>query len=183
VTQENFQDVLQEFSTCLNITEGKLKPGTIMGACSSTGGSWGEYFVAHKSQVIKVPDSVKDEEAILVDPLASALHPVMRNFPKDSDMVLVYGAGIIGLLIIWSLRKLGCKADITAIAKYKFQADLAIEFGANRVVRPSEDYLEELTRCLTALDQRKLFEMVCGLQSSVEAMFWLVLPRLLRIWI
>jgi len=148
----------EEFSTCLNITEGKLKPGTIMGACSSTGGSWGEYFIAHKSQVIKVPNSVKDEEAILVDPLASALHPVMRNFPKNSDKVLVYGAGIIGLLVVWSLRKLGCKADITVIAKYKFQADLAMEFGANRVVRPSEDYLDELAKVCGA----KVFKPMIG---------------------
>lgn len=148
----------EEFSTCLNITEGALAAGTIMGACSSTGGSWGEYYIAHKSQLIKVPNHVKDEEAILVDPLASALHPVMRNFPSDNEKVLVYGAGIIGLLVVWSIRKLGSKADITVIAKYKFQADLAKEFGANRVVKPSDNYLDELSKISSA----KVFKPMLG---------------------
>ncbi|ADL43249.1 Alcohol dehydrogenase GroES domain protein [Caldicellulosiruptor obsidiansis OB47] len=148
----------EEFSTCLNITEGKLSPGTIMGACSTTGGSWGEYFVAHRSQVIKVPDTVKDQEAILVDPLASALHPVVRNFPKNSEKILVYGAGIIGLLVVWSLRKLGSNADITVIAKYDFQADLALEFGANRVVKPREGYLDDLAKVV----QAKVFRPMIG---------------------
>ncbi|MEZ0536886.1 zinc-binding dehydrogenase [Caldicellulosiruptoraceae bacterium PP1] len=147
-----------EYSTCLNITEGKLSPGTIMGACNSTSGSWGEYYIAHKSQLLKVPNEVKDEEAILTDALASAVHPVMRNFPKDNQKVLVYGAGIIGLLIIWTLRKLGSKANISCVAKYKFQQDLAKEFGADNIIYPSENYFEDVAKITNA----KIFKPMIG---------------------
>jgi len=148
----------EEYSTCLNITEGILKPGTLIGACSSTSGSWGEYYIAHQSQIIKIPDQISDEEAILVDPLASALHPVMRNLPKDSDKILVYGAGIIGLLIIWAIRKLGIKCDITCIAKYKFQSELAIEFGANKVISPNNELIDQVAK----ITDGKVFKPILG---------------------
>ncbi|MDN5276190.1 MAG: threonine 3-dehydrogenase [Clostridiales bacterium] len=123
-----------DYNLCLNFTEGRLSAGTIMGTCADTGGSWGEYYVAHKSQLFKVPDNLKDEEAILIDPLCSALHPVLRNFPRDDEKVLVIGAGIIGILIVASLRAFGSKADITVIAKYDFQGQLAQRYGADRVI-------------------------------------------------
>ena len=49
----------------------------MLGTCKETGGSWGEYYIAHKSQLFKVPDRLKSEEAVLVDPLSSAIHPAL----------------------------------------------------------------------------------------------------------
>lgn len=123
-----------DYNLCSNFTEGKLSPGTIIGSCSDTGGSWGEYFVAHASRLFKVPDKLKDEEAILIDPLCSAIHPVMRNFPSDNEKILIIGAGIIGLLIVGVLRAMGCKADITVSARYDFQGEAAKRYGADRVI-------------------------------------------------
>ncbi|HOJ92378.1 MAG TPA: alcohol dehydrogenase catalytic domain-containing protein [Dictyoglomaceae bacterium] len=123
-----------EFSQCMNFTEGSISPGLMIGACRDTGGSWGEYYVAHEFQLFKVPDKVTNENAILVDAFCSALHPVMRNFPKDSDTVLVAGAGSIGINVISSLRTLGSKARIIALARYKFQGELAKYYGADEVI-------------------------------------------------
>lgn len=133
-----------DFSTCSNFIRGNVSPAMITGFCQSTGGSWGEYFVAHRSQLFKVPPEVPDDAAILVDPLASALHPVMRHYPQDHHKVLVYGAGIIGLLTVASLRALGSKAHITVIARHPFQADLAVRLGADAIVTGRGDYYKEL---------------------------------------
>jgi threonine dehydrogenase-like Zn-dependent dehydrogenase len=135
-----------DYNLCLNFTEGELSPGTIMGTCSDTGGSWGEYYVAHKSQLFKVPDNLKDEEAILIDPLCSALHPALRNFPRDDEKVLIMGAGIIGVLIVASLRALGSKADITVIAKYPFQGQLVEGYGADRVIYSRDADVENMAQ-------------------------------------
>lgn len=135
-----------KYNLCLNFTEGNLSPGTIMGSCEDTGGSWGEYYVAHRSRLFKVPDNLKDEEAVLVDPLSSALHPVLKDFPDDGEKILVLGAGIIGLLVTAVLRTLGSKADVTVLARHGFQAELAEKYGATRVVRNgSLDKMAELT--------------------------------------
>lgn len=133
-----------DFSTCSNFMRGNIKAGMSLGLCQSTGGSWGEYFVAHRSQLVRVPDQVTDEAAALIDPLASALHPVMRNFPQDGDQVLVVGAGVIGLLLVGVLRALGSKARITVLARYPFQAELARQQGADAVLLGRGDYYSAL---------------------------------------
>ncbi|MGB9626426.1 MAG: alcohol dehydrogenase catalytic domain-containing protein, partial [Phycisphaerae bacterium] len=73
-----------------------LPPGMMIGWNSFTGGSWSREFVAHASQLYAVPDFLSDEEAAVVDPIASAVHAVLRRRPADDEQVLVIGGGIIG---------------------------------------------------------------------------------------
>jgi threonine dehydrogenase-like Zn-dependent dehydrogenase len=121
-------------SVCSNFTRGLLSPGMSIGSCRDTGGSWGEYYIAHKSQLIKLGEDIKGEDAVLVDAIASALHPVARNFPDNNEKVLVVGSGIIGLMVVACLRALGSKAGITILARHKFQGELAEKYGADNVV-------------------------------------------------
>lgn len=119
---------------CSSFTKGSLAPGMSIGSCRDTGGSWGEYFIAHESQLIKLDNSIRGEDAVLVDAIASALHPVARNFPDDNEKVLVVGSGIIGLMVVACLRALGSKCSITILARHKFQGELAEQYGADNVV-------------------------------------------------
>lgn len=119
---------------CSSFTLGSLSPGMSIGSCRDTGGSWGENYIAHSSQLIKLEDDIKGEDAVLVDAIASALHPVARNFPDDNEKVLVVGSGIIGLMVVACLRALGSKASITMLARHRFQGELAESYGADNVV-------------------------------------------------
>ena len=56
--------------------------------------------MAHSSQIVKIPSQISDEEAVLIEPTAVALHAVLRKIPQPGDNVLIIGAGIIGLLIL-----------------------------------------------------------------------------------
>ncbi len=123
-----------EFSRCVNFAEGNLSAGLITGACRDTGGSWSAEFVAHAHQLFHVPDTVSDENAILVDAFCSALHPVMRNQPRTEDTVLILGAGIIGICAVAALRALGNRCRILVVAKYPFQGELALHYGADEVI-------------------------------------------------
>lgn len=145
-------------SVCENFAEGELAPGMLIGSCKDTGGSWGEYYVAHLTQLIKVPEHVKSEDAVLVDPLASAVHPVMRNFPKDTDRVLIVGAGIIGLMCVAVLRAMGSKCSITVIARYRFQEELAKKYGADHVIDGRGDYYSQLA----AICGGRLYKPIIG---------------------
>lgn len=130
-----------EFSLCQNFAEGDLAPGLSIGLCGDTGGSWSPYFVAHQSQLFRVPENVTDENALMAEPFSVALHPVMRNFPDDGDVVLVLGAGTAGLCTVAALRALGSRARVMVVAKYPFQGELAQRFGADKVIHLQEDDL------------------------------------------
>lgn len=57
-------------------------PRTLIGLNKITGGSWGQFFLAHHTQLHAVPESLADDTAILVDPIASATHAVLRRLPR-----------------------------------------------------------------------------------------------------
>ena len=116
------------------IGKAKLPPGTSIGYNRRTGGSLGEHFVAHQSQLVPVPDAMPDEPAVLTDPVACALHAVLRADLSQAGRVLVYGAGVLGLSLIASLRAIGYAGRIDAIDRARHVAELAEEMGANEVV-------------------------------------------------
>lgn len=128
---------------CSNFSRGRLEAGTMMGTCGDTGGSWGEYYTAHSSQLFKVPDSLSDEQAVLTDPLCSAIHPVLGSLPKDNEKVLIIGMGIIGLLAVAVLRAMGSKAYISVVARHMFQGELAKKYGADHVIYSNDMSMEE----------------------------------------
>jgi L-iditol 2-dehydrogenase len=128
-----------DYNLCQHFAEGALSPGTILGSCADTGGSWGPVYVAHQSQLVRVPEKVSDENAILLDALSTALHPVLRSFPRDHETVLVLGAGTVGLCLVASLRALGSQARILALVKYPFQGELARRYGVDEIVLLDRD--------------------------------------------
>ncbi len=123
-----------EYNLCVRTTEGHLSPGLMVGACRDTGGSWGETFVAHRSQVLPLPGAVTDENALLSEPAACALHALLRHPPEDGDTVLVVGGGVIGQATVACLRAMGSAARVVALVKYPFQADRARRLGADHTV-------------------------------------------------
>jgi L-iditol 2-dehydrogenase len=119
---------------CQRMDQGDVAAGILVGFCRDTGGSWSQEFVAHRSQIIPVPDSLSDRSAVMAEPFAGALHPVIRNLPGDDATVLIIGGGVMGLCTIAAIRALGSKARIIAIARHPFQAEQAREAGADVII-------------------------------------------------
>ncbi len=123
-----------EYNLCENFTQGKLAPGTILGFTRDVGGGMAQSLAAHPSRLVRLPESLPDERAVLTDSLASALQPVLDHFPQDGDTLVVYGAGIIGQHIIRALRALGSSARLVAVARHPFQQKLAQAGGADVIL-------------------------------------------------
>ena len=119
---------------CDGVTTGQLAAGLQTGFCADTGGGWSRRLLAHASQLHQVPDSLPDEIAVLVEPLACAVHAARRLPINPGASVLVIGAGTVGLLTLLALRKLTAAGEIYVIAKYRHQADRARELGATQVI-------------------------------------------------
>jgi len=123
------------------------------GIAGVTGGGFGEFIVGFEQQLYKVPDNIPDAVAVLVEPFAVGIHAVIRNPPSDDDVVLVFGAGIIGLMIIAAIRSYGSKCKILSIARYAFQGEAAKRLGADEVLHDR--------------DRRQLYNDVASMTSGL----------------
>jgi threonine dehydrogenase-like Zn-dependent dehydrogenase len=124
-----------EFGLCTRVAHGVVAPGLQTGFCEDTGGGWGTMLVAHESQLHAVPSDLPDEAAVLIEPLACAVHAVLRA-ATTGPRVLVSGAGTMGLLTIAALHTIVPDVHITAVAKHDAQRVLAERLGAQQVVSP-----------------------------------------------
>lgn len=121
-------------SLCEHPGDDRFPPRVLLGLNPLTGGSWAEFFLAHVSQLHAVPDRMTDEAAVLVDPVASAAHAVLRRPPRSGEAVLVNGSGVIALGVIAAIRALGLDNRITAVVRHPFQAESAMALGATRAL-------------------------------------------------
>ena len=125
---------------CYNVTEGPIEVGLQTGYCADTGGGWGEVLVAHPSQLHHVPDALSDEAAVLIEPFACCVHAALRGGASKTDIVVVSGAGTIGLLTVAAVKLFTPPKRLIAIAKHPTQRDLARKLGADQVITPSEAF-------------------------------------------
>lgn len=120
-----------DYALCINASENKGPRGV--------GGGWGDGYTAHETELFGVPEGISDDQAMLTEPMAVALHAVLRRPTKADDHVLVLGCGIIGLLVVQAARAVMPTGRITALARYPHQAAAAKRLGANEVIS-SNDY-------------------------------------------
>lgn len=135
---------------CYNFDKGDIAPGFITGLCKDTGGGWGEYIVAHKSQLIKIPDSTSFENALIAEPLAGSIHGVLKYIPNNDNTVVVVGCGVMGLSIILALKAYS-KCKIIALDTRQSQLDIAIKLGVDEVFLANKSsYIRKIARKLGA---------------------------------
>ncbi len=156
---------------CDRITVGHIRPGLQTGFCADTGGGWGEQFAAHRSQLRVVPDELSDEQAVLIEPIACAVHTALRAQVRRGDHVLVSGAGSVGLFTTLAMRRLTDAGQITVVAKHAQQRELARLLGATDVVAPGE-VLRGVRRSTRAFHVKPQFHrsyLLGGVDVAVDA--------------
>ena len=94
-------------------------------------GGMREYWAVSASRLLRVPDSISDDHAALIEPLAVAVHDVNRADVKRGDAVLVFGGGPIGTLIALVARHRGARVAIAEVNP--FRLDILEAFGLERV--------------------------------------------------
>ena len=129
-----------------HLVGGCLAPGIQTGFCQSTGGGWATELIAHDSQLHAIPDSMSDEQAVLVEPAAGGIHAALATWPAVSaalsrgeiPVVAVLGAGTMGLCAVAGLRRYVPQVRILVGARYPHQQALARSLGADVVVPADE---------------------------------------------
>jgi hopanoid-associated sugar epimerase len=129
-----------DYYLCEHFADGRLSPALHTGNSREAGGGFAPLLPAHESQLFPIPDGVSFDQAVLADPFSVSMHAVLK--------ALVYGCGTLGLLTIAFLKTAFPQADVLAVARYAFQAQLAGEMGARWVVRagPPHRLVTEIAR-------------------------------------
>jgi threonine dehydrogenase-like Zn-dependent dehydrogenase len=124
---------------CERVAFGHLAPGLQIGFCADTGGGWSHAgLVAHGSQLHPVPDSLSDDDAVMIEPTACAVHGALAAGVEPGDTVAVLGGGTVGLTTTAALRQLATPGALLMGARYPHQRELAGELGADLAVSPDQ---------------------------------------------
>jgi threonine dehydrogenase-like Zn-dependent dehydrogenase len=123
-----------------------LGPGLHVGVTSGAPGAFATRFLAHASQLHRVPDGVDDAAAVLADPFSVSLHAVTRTTPPRGGTALVIGAGALGTAAVAILRRWHPDVGVAVLCRYDHQRAAARRLGAHLTIdhEPRADALEAL---------------------------------------
>lgn len=114
-------------------------------------GGWSQYlYVVPGSFVVKVPDELPSEIAVLTEIMAVTVGldraKQISAFPNESfrfdDTVVVLGVGPLGMCFVMKARMLGA-GTIVAVDLSDFRLDFAKRLGADHVLNAGNSTLEE----------------------------------------
>lgn len=111
------------------------------------GGGYSELAVTHENQCVALPKSASLADGAIIEPLAVALHGVMKAEQKPGDKVLILGAGPIGLGVAFWARRFGARQVIVQDIN-NFQEARAREMGATDFIVDLEDPVGAAERAL-----------------------------------
>jgi len=94
-----------------------------------------------------LPQAVSAADGALAEPLAVALHGVMRSRMRPGDTVMVLGAGAIGLAVAFWARRLGA-SKVVVCDLLELQQARAYELGATGFFGRREDLLGDVNASL-----------------------------------
>jgi (R,R)-butanediol dehydrogenase / meso-butanediol dehydrogenase / diacetyl reductase len=136
-------------------------------------GGMQEYWPVPVDRLLKVPDTLIDNHAALIEPLAVATHDVTRAGIKTGDAVLVFGGGPIGCLIALVCRHRGARVAVAEINP--FRVDMLRRLGLE-VVGPGVDPVRFATEWTDGDGVDVAFE-VTGHPAAVKA-----ITEVVRVW-
>ncbi|KAH9390496.1 hypothetical protein TYRP_022993 [Tyrophagus putrescentiae] len=114
-------------------------------ACHATPpyhGTLVKYFLHRAAYAFKVPDSVDNEEAAMIEPLSVAVHSCKRSGVTVGSRVLITGAGPIGIYTLMAARAYGAtRVVLTDINEERLK--LARELGADQTILVTKELSEE----------------------------------------
>jgi len=130
-------------------------------------GGFGEYNVVEGHQVYKVGPLATPEEAALTEPLACVIHDMKRHPVRANDVVVIAGAGIMGLLHLVMAKR--TPAFVIVSEPERVRREKALELGANAVIDPSgEDYVARVREISNGRGANVTYVAI-GLPRAIEA--------------
>lgn len=104
------------------------------------GGGFGDGYITHETGVRLCPPELTLDQAVLVEPMGIGTHAILRHPPKPGAKVLVVGLGMIGLSVLMAAKAAQPECEVTVLARYDFQAEMAEKLGARHILTSRDGY-------------------------------------------
>ena len=131
-------------------------------------GAMAEYFVAPTGSLYLVPDALDDQEAALVECLATPVHAARIAGDLAGARVVVFGVGTIGLLSVVAALNAGAQAVVVTDMEQS-KIDRAVRCGALGGVLASAQDLELGVRSILDGPADVVFDCVASERSLAQA--------------
>ncbi|HEJ9056990.1 TPA: alcohol dehydrogenase catalytic domain-containing protein [Serratia fonticola] len=140
----------------------------LYGFQKNVNGGMAEYMKFTKEAInYHVPADMPIEDAILIEPYACSFHAVQRANIKLGDVVVLAGAGTLGLGMIGAIKKSG-PSKLVVLDLSDERLALAKEFGADIVLNPLRDDVMAIVKDMTEGYGCDIYIEATGAQQSVE---------------
>jgi L-iditol 2-dehydrogenase len=136
-------------------------------------GAFAEYVTLPQHILYAMPENVSFTEAALTEPAAVALHAIYLSGLQEKDVVLVIGAGMVGMFVIQLLKIKGCK-NVIAVDTELGKLTLAKQSGADHVFTPGDPVLIDTINTLTGNRGADIAIEVVGIGATINKAIELV---------
>ncbi len=140
-------------SYCRNHMQSHCPRRSVLGIVNKDG-VFAEYVTLPVRNLHPIPDSISDEEAVFVEPLAAAFEITEQMSISSADKVCVLGDGKLGLLVAQVLSATGC--NLITVGKHREKLSLLEQRG--------------LRTRLRSLFEEKDFDIVVDCTGSLSGM-------------
>jgi L-iditol 2-dehydrogenase len=145
-------------------------------------GGWAEYVCVPEQCLVEWPDSLPAEAACLAEPLANGVHVVGLTRDLAANLVVVIGAGPIGLLCQQAFQNLS-SADVIVADLIEERLDAARRAGAKRAINSrQEDFLATVME-MTGGDGAEIVVDAVGSAKSKQLSLEATRPGGAAVWI
>ena len=111
----------------------------IYGFRQATHGAMAEYMKFPRGAIIhRVPDALSVRQAALIEPLACSMHAVERSRMQLGDVVVIAGAGTLGLGMVAAAR-LRSPGQLIVLDRFDHRLSVARKLGADVVLNVDRD--------------------------------------------
>jgi threonine dehydrogenase-like Zn-dependent dehydrogenase len=112
-------------------------------------GGMAQYMRIPKTAIVhKIPESVSLEDSALIEPMACSIHTVNRGDVQLDDVLVIAGAGTLGLCMV-QVAALKTPKKLVVIDMVDERLELAKQYGADVVINPSRDDARAIIDSLT----------------------------------
>lgn len=131
-------------------------------------GCFAEYLSLPAGNAFKLPDSIIDDVASILDPFGNAVHTALA-FNMVGEDVLIAGAGPIGIMAVAVARFVGARnVVITDINDYRL--GLAMQMGATRAVNVTRESIDDVMHELAMQEGFDIGLEMSGAPSALREM-------------
>lgn len=130
-------------------------------------GGFGDYVLAEGYHVFRVGPVATPLEAALTEPTACVLHDMKRHPVRNGDVVVIVGAGIMGLLHLVIARQ--TPSFIIVSEPDASRRQKALELGADALIDPATEDFVARVNALSDGRGANVTYMSIGIPAAIEA--------------